>query len=461
MLPLFCILFAMLLASALLAASMKDKYSYIIALASSAAAIAIVSAMVIEGRYGNWPSYTFYTYISQFGISFSFALNAFSAMLSLMVSVVVFVSFIAELRSLSRGRVFLATMFELSSIALFTSTNLLVFYIFWDIGVASMFFMINSFGHALRHSAAMKFLVYSFAASMLLLFGILILYFSAPVHSFSISAISSSAIPVPMQELAFALLAIAFMIKAPIFPFHSWMPAAYAEASTSGSMLISSTLSKYGMYGMLLLFTMLPISSKFSIYIMAIAFISAFYGAVVMLRQADLKKAIAFMSMAELSILLIGISSATKEGIFGSAYGMFSHGFSVALLFLAAGAIESMYSTRNIKILGGVIRSSASTFYSFMVGVFASLGLPLTATFVADLFIFIGAYSAFGMVALVPLLAMVVIAGYAYYMISIFSSKEHIEHLSVIEANEKFGYAVLLACIFLFGIMPWIFTGMV
>ncbi len=451
----------MLFASVLIAAILGSKRSQILALASSSGAVALIAAMVIQGHYGAWPSYTFYAYLSQFGISFSFALNVFSAMLSLMVSIVVLVSFIAELHNLSKGKVFLILLFELSSIALFTSTNLLVFYISWDIGVAAMFFMINGFGHALRQSAAIKFLVYSFAASMLLLFGILVIYFSAPVHSFSIDAISSSMIPVPMQELAFVLLAIAFMIKAPIFPFHSWMPAAYAEASTSGSMLISSTLSKYGIYGMLLLFTMLPISSKFSIYIMVVALISAFYSAITMLRQLDLKRALAFMSMAELSIMLIGISSATKVGIFGSAYGMLSHGFSIALLFIAAGAIESIYSTRNIKILQGIIKSSASTFYSFMVGIFASLGLPLTASFIADLLIFIGAYSAFGMIALTPVLAMAIIAGYAYYIINIFSSKERMHNLSVMDRNNMLGYAVLLACIFVFGIMPWIFVGMI
>ncbi|MEM0106928.1 MAG: NADH-quinone oxidoreductase subunit M [Candidatus Micrarchaeaceae archaeon] len=463
MFPFIIAMFVILAFSLAIIAIFKDRFSYYIAAASSSIILILNAAIDIEAYTNGWPSLSAYLYLPFLSSNLTFTFNPTSAILVTMSSIVIFVSVIADIKNLQKkGMAFLVMLFEFATIGLFTSASLLSFYIFWDIGVAASFFMINNFGGPIRHKAAMKFLIYSFAASALLLFGILLIYFLPSVHTFNIGSIVATQIPDSVQTIIFAVLLSAFMIKASIFPLHSWMPDAYSEAPTSGSMLLAGILSKYGMYGILLLFIMLPISAKLSFYIMCIAFISTFYSAFVMIQQRDIKRMLGFMSMAELSFLLIGISSANPIGIFGGTFGLLSHGFSIALLFLVAGSMEYIFSSRNIAFLKGVIKSSVSTFYSFIIGIFASLGLPLTTAFVADLLVSIGAFKAFGFIALLPLLAFVLIAAYAYYVIEIISYTKSVNESNfLIGKTYKFGYAVLILCIFIFGLMPFIFTWMI
>ncbi len=455
-----------------LAASMAagKRASRPIALAGTLVVLALASYMlylsIMQGSASFSESLP-YPYMSVFGITFSFHAGVVQLALVIMAALVAFAAVLggnvqADNVKSSNS---LILLFELAAIGLFCSANLLVFYIFWDVGVVAGYFMIYSLGGALKKVAANTYLVYSIFASAVLLLGILMIYFYTPVHSFDISYIAANAasIPAPVQETIFTLLFIAFIIKMPIFPLHSWMPNAYAEASTQGSMLIGGVLSKFGAYGMLTLFLLLPISSHASPYVFGLATISAFYAAFVAMRQTDLKRLVAYSSMVESAIILAGISALNYFGTYGSVYLMLAHGLSISLLFLAVGAVHRLFGDTDMRMLHGIVKDATASAYTFLFGIFASTGVPLTAGFIADVLIFIGTIHTFGLVGAVPLLSIILLGAYMYYAVN----RSFLSTTTVSKARWHTGsaqlasYAVLITGILVFGVFPFLILSAV
>ncbi|MCL4411652.1 NADH-quinone oxidoreductase subunit M [Candidatus Marsarchaeota archaeon] len=460
MFPYLFVMLGTLLAGVLATLPFGKRASRGIAIAATLAVLIMVALMLITAlEYGAAFSGSL-PYISAFGISFSLQAGAVQLMLITMASIVAFAAVIGgnvEAENVKASNA-LVMLFELSAIGLFASANFFLFYIFWDIGVIAGFFMIYSLGGAMKRVAANAYLVYSIFASAMLLLGILLIYFYTPVHTFSISGIEAAAgsIPVALQELIFLPMFIAFIVKMPVFPLHSWMPNAYAEASTQGSMLLSGVLSKFGAYGMLVLFSMLPIASKVSGYVFALASISAFYAAFAAMHQSDIKRMVGYTSMLEGSIILAGISALNYFGTYGSAYLMLAHGLAVALLFLAAGSVQKLFGDTDMRSLRGIAKNAGPTAYTFLLGIFATTGMPLTATFIADVLIFIGAITAFGVLGIVPLLSIILVGAYMYYAVrrSFLSTATFTPSRWRIGASQNVAYAVLFSSIFIFGIVP-------
>ncbi|MGC8649036.1 MAG: complex I subunit 4 family protein [Candidatus Micrarchaeia archaeon] len=407
-------------------------------------------------------------YISILNIMLQFQLNAISVALIVMVSIVAFAAILAgNIEKInSKGKNALVLLFELSAIALFASANLFLFYIFWDVGVITLFFMLYLYGSANRKRAATKFFIYEFAASLLLLLAIIILYYSIQPHTFNINAIiqNASSIPKNTQELIFLLFFLAFVINMPIFPFHSWLPDAYTEASTQGSMLLSSTLAKFGGYGMLLLFLILPISHlpKLAFGIFILGLISVFYAAFTLMSQRDIKRVIAYSSIVEMGIILVGIASLNQLGIEGAAFAMFAHGLIISLMFLVAGSIGHIFLNRDIKLLSGIAKNTLSSAYTFMFGIFAIAGVPLTVGFIGDILIFSSAFSTYSIIGLLPLFALIILVGFLYYINSktVFNTGEYSKEINYIGIEQKAGYIFLITAIFVFGIMPFLILNL-
>ena len=427
------------------------------------AAYMVFEAITVSGFLGSTESLP---YIGQFGIYFSFTATQFGVVLVLLASIVSFAASVAVSTKFENTKNLypLILLFEFSAIGLFVSANLFLFYIFWDVGVAASYFLISAFGKGENKHAANTFLIYSISASAVLLFGIMLIYFYTPVHSFDISYIASHSfeIPVDIQGTIFTLFFLAFMVKMPIFPFHSWIANAYSEAPTQGSMLISGVLSKFGAYGMLLLFTIFSFSSEFAKYAFVTGAISAFYAAFVVMRQKDLKRIIAYSSMLESGIILVGISSLNVFGTAGALYLMLAHGLVVALMFAVIGGIEISYGSRNITMLKGIVRDSVGSAYSFLVGIFASTGIPLTAGFIADVLIFIGAIKTYGLYGAIPIFSIMLLGFYMYYAInkSFLSTKESSQSIAKLPRQMAFTYAIAMAAIFIFGIFPYLVTAL-
>jgi NADH-quinone oxidoreductase subunit M len=358
----------------------------------------------------------------------------------------------------------LIELFQISAIGLFSSANLFLFFIFWSIGVVSMFLMINALGSANRVHASINFIVYALFASALLFFGIMLAYFHTPLRSFDIQYIISNAslIDPVTQALIFLSLFIAFMVNMSIFPMHLWLPDAHAEASTQGSMLLSGIFTQFGAFGMLLLFMMLPISSKYAGFVAVLATVSAVYSALVLLSQHDMKRIVAYSTMVEMGIILLGISSSSSIGTYGALFMMFSQGLAAALMFLVVGTAKHIFGERDIRLLKGVVVDAGPTAYAFVAGALAMVGFPLTTGFIGYLLIFLGAVSAFGAYGAIALLAPLLMGAYMYFVInrSMLSAKGHSASVDLIGSAQYLGYALLLSFIVLFGVLPYILLSL-
>ncbi len=444
------------------------KHSARIATISAASGLVLAIAVIAAAALSGNPNISEnYGYIPSLSVGLNLRTNPASLVLLLMTSIVILVTASSGNIANDRERTasILLVLFQIGAFGLFLSGNFFIFFIFWDIGVIAPFFMINVLGSANRRTASYKFIIYEIFASALLLFGILLIYFYAPGHSLSISTLSStySVMPVGIQEAIFLLLFVAFMINVPLFPLHSWLPDAHTEASTQGSMVLSGVLTKFGGFGMLIIFTSMPIAHAYSVYIAVLAAFSAFYAAFLMMRQQDLKRIVAHTTIIEMSIIVFAIATLTNIGDAGAIYGMLAHGIAVAMMFLAAGAIEHVFHSRNIGFLKGISHNAKLTSWIFLAGIFAMTGVPLTAGFIADVLIFLGAISAFGAYGIIPLFSLIFMGAFMYFVInrSFFANKERTAAEDTTGAWSGVGYAVLLAALFLFGILPFILLGIV
>ena len=464
MIPFIGLMLLTLIVGTMATALLEEKYSKTISSIFSFIVMLLAFGMIIVASQLGVTAISeqYSSYISQLNIMFNFQITPISLALIVMASIVSFVTVLAgnverEMERLSNG---LVLLFEFAALGLFASANLIVFFIFWDIGVIVLFFMIYLLGSANRRRAAIKFLIYEIVASLFLFFAIMLIYFYTPVHSFDINFIiyNAASIPAGSQILIFACFFIAFLINMPVFPVHLWLPDAHTEASTQGSMLLSGILTKFGGYGMILAFTMIPISSSYSNIVALLAGFSAFYLSFVLMTQHDIKRVVAYTTIVEMSIILVGISTLNAFGIAGATFAMLAHGLTISMLFLAAGSIGHIFADRDIRSLRGIIKSSVSTAYTFLAGIFATTGVPLTAAFIGDILIFIGAVKAFSILGALPLAALILLGAFLYYLInkSVISTKETSRNVEYIGISQKVGYALLLFFIFLFGILPFI-----
>lgn len=446
-------------------AMMKNNFRFLPAISALAGLFVSIYAAVIYLHNGSVPIENF-AYIPYLNIPLSFNLSGISIVLLIMSSIVLLAASISgnperEHTKLSSTMIML---FQLASIGLFSANNLFVFFIFWDIGVISMFVMINVLGSANRRAASINFLIYEIFASSMLLLAIILLYTYTPTHTLQIGSIASlaSQIPPKIQLYIFILLFVAFMTNMPIFPMHFWLPDAHAEASTQGSMLLSGILTKFGGYGMFLLFLMMPIAREYAYIIAALAIFSSIWGALILIRQTDIKRIVAYSTIVEMAIILMAISSYSNIGEAGAVFGMLSHGLTVSLMFLAAGTIKYIFSERNTTRLRGILLSTPASTYAFIIAALSMIGFPLTTGFVTDILIFIGSFQSFGLYALIPLLSILIVGIFMYSLISksFLYVKESSEPSAYIGKKEALGYYIIAGAIILIGVVPLIIINL-
>ncbi len=400
-------------------------------------------------------------YITQLSLSFDLALNNLTTIL-LVMTAVLFVAvsivgyyFIREKEKLY-GTILLVS--EMSSLGIFLSGNFFLFYVFWEITEVMMFFIIFIYGGYNKRYASIKFIIYSITSSLLLLIAIMILYSSVPAHTFNISYLISNgaSIPFATQFAVMLLMLVSFMIKMPVFPFHSWLPDAHTEAPTTGSMLLAGILLKFGGYGLILMFLILPIASTYAVYMAAIFAFSAIYSAVVSMKQSNMKRLIAYTSITDMGIIGVGIAASSTIGFSGAAYAMMSHALAISILFLIAGTMDEVYGTLEIKKITGVMQRYPGIAYLFIAGAFATVGIPLTAGFIGDILIFIGSFSAFGVLGIIPVAGILIIAAALLWLIerSFLKSSEGPRVYRDIDERVAAGAVILLTALVILGIFP-------
>ncbi len=315
-------------------------------------------------------------------------------------------------------------MLESSILGVFCSLDLILFFLFWELELIPMFFLISVWGSGRKEYAAYKYLIYTLVGSAFMLSGILCVYFIT--HTFDMTALAGIKITssfIPLTALFF-LLIVGFAIKLPVFPLHTWLPDAHTNAPTAASVILAGALLKMGGYGMIrLCVSMLPqVAVQYAPFMLTLAVIGVIYGAAVTIRQTDLKRLIAYSSVSHMGYVLLGIFALDQVSLVGASLQMFSHGVITGLLFAMVGLVYDKTHTRDLNNLSGLARQMPIIVVVFSIAGLASLGLPGTAGFAAEFITFAGSFAStvvagMPVFTLIAVLGIVITSGYILWML--------------------------------------------
>jgi proton-translocating NADH-quinone oxidoreductase chain M len=450
------------------------KAAKYIALGFAAATLVLATLMLFGFNYGNFTAlnqYQFtedYTWISSLGIHWIVGVDGISVPMVWLSALLCFLAILFSWDVENRTREYMALMLvlEVGVMGVFMALDFFMFYVFWEIVLIPMFFLIAVWGGPRREYAAIKFFIYTHVASLVMLLAIFAMYFTAfPADSrtFSMIAIQgqNGIFTTAFQVVVFAALFFGFGVKMPVVPFHTWLPDAHVEAPTAGSVLLAGLLLKMGSYGIIRI--ALPIlpqgAQNLQWLLLFIAVLSILYGAFASLAQRDLKKMVAFSSISHMGMVLLGIATLSTIGITAAVFQMFAHGLITAVLFMVCGVVQHKTGTREIAKLGG-LATRLPWFATFMmVGFMASLGLPGLIGFAAEFSLFTSTWLTWNYLLIIPIASVAITA--AYYIWSMqrtlfgpLTDRIDTSHLHDVNWYETAPLAALCGLIILFGIYP-------
>jgi NADH-quinone oxidoreductase subunit M len=344
-------------------------------------------------------------WIAPLGIRFHLGIDGISLWLVLLTTFLMPVTLLSPqaigIRNI-RVREFVVAMLVLEAgmIGAFLALDLFVFYVFWELMLIPMYFIIGIWGGERRLYAAIKFVIYTLVGSLLMLVAILYLYgqwhAASGSYSFDYTNISHLQLPIVPQMLCFAAFALAFAIKVPIFPLHTWLPDAHVEAPTGGSVILAAVLLKFGTYGFIrFALPFFPLAAEAAAPLIAtLSVIGIVYGALMAYVQDDAKKLVAYSSVSHLGFVVLGILTLNPQGVQGALYQMLGHGIATGGLFLAVGLLYDRRHTRRLSDFGGLWKQMPIFAACFLVIVLASVGLPGLCGFVGEFLVLLGTFTA-------------------------------------------------------------------
>lgn len=312
----------------------------------------------------------------------------------------------------------LLLLLEVGMNGVFLALDFVLFYVFWELVLVPMYFLIGTWGGPRREHAALKFFLYTLFGSVFMLVGIIALYLSPAGGTFDITALVDAGLPASFQWWVFAAFFLGFAVKVPIFPLHTWLPDAHVEAPTAASVLLAGILLKMGTYGFIrVALPILPDAARaWSPIIATLAVISIVYGAAVAFAQKDLKKLVAYSSISHMGFVMLGIASGTPEGLAGAVAVMFSHGVVTGMLFFLVGMVYERTHTRMIDEVSGLSAQVPVAGGLLAFASFASLGLPGLSGFVGEFLSLLGAWKSDIPAGLVVVAAIGVLLAAAYML---------------------------------------------
>ncbi len=428
----------------------------------------LIISLVVFIKTGSKSGYSLmeeYEWAPNLGISLLFGVDGLSSPLILLTGIIGPLTVIFAWEEKERPGLFFSLLLVMQTAlyGVFVTLDYFVFYIFWEIVLIPMFFLIAIWGGDNRKYASIKFFIYTFTASVIMLVGFMALYFESGANSFSMIDIANSSrdFSEDFQIWVFAALFIGFAVKIPSFPWHTWLPDAHVQAPTAGSILLAGVMLKMGLYGLIrAALPALPLGAVYFVPVMVtLAIISILYGAALSLGQTDLKKLVAYSSVSHMGVALLGVATMTELGLAGAVFMMFAHGILSPAMFMIAGVLLHQVGTREIPKLGGLAKHQPKTAGIFVVIFMGSLGLPGMAVFVAELAVFIAFFQSHGYWLLLPIFGMVLTAGYHLWALqrAIFGTdSEEIEMGKIHEAPwyELYPMFTIILIAALFGIFP-------
>jgi NADH-quinone oxidoreductase subunit M len=342
-------------------------------------------------------------WIPSLGVEYFIGIDGLSVLLILLTTFLtplcVLISW-NEIKKKARQFFALLLILETGILGVFVSLDLFLFYLFWEVMLIPMYFLIGIWGGPNRIYAAVKFFLYTIAGSLLMLVAILFLFNThqslTGITSFNLFDLYQTQFPPNQEFLLFLAFFVAFAIKVPLFPFHTWLPDAHTEAPTAGSVILAGVLLKMGTYAMLrIAIPLFPgIAQQAAPVIIGLALIGIVYGALVAMVQPDVKKLVAYSSVSHLGFVILGMFVFNHQGLHGASIQMVNHGLSTGALFLLVGMIYERRHTRQISDFGGIAKQMPIYFFMFLIVLLSSIGLPLLNGFVGEYLVLLGAYQA-------------------------------------------------------------------
>ena len=408
-------------------------------------------------------------WIPSIGAQYLVGLDGISLLMVILTTLISFIATLCSWRSVTeRTRLYYAMLLllETAVLGVFLSLDLFLFYLFWDLVLIPMYFLIGIFGGEKRSYAAMKFFLYTLLGSVFMLLGFLALYFQYGseygTYTFELQKLLALHLPLNVEQWIFFALFLGFAVKIPMFPLHTWLPDAHTEAPTAGSVLLAALLLKMGTYGFLRF--SLPLLPKASTQhwivnlMVVLSLIGIIYGAFVCLTQRDWKRLVAYSSISHLGFCTLGIFALNANGLVGSVIQQVNHGITTGLLFLLVGFIYERRHTREISEYGGVAQSMPFYATVFAITAFASAGLPLLNGFIGEFTILSGAFQVNRWWAVVGVFGIILAAAYLLWLFqrTMLGPIKHDENRSLPDlfARERFIVYPLVFLVFAIGLYP-------
>ncbi len=414
-----------------------------------------------------------YEWIKYIGASFSVSLDGVGRLLTFLTAVSFPIIITATYKNeYKNSNIFygLLLLTQAGLMGVFLATDALVFYFFWELALIPVYFLCSRWGGEKRIAATFKFFIYTFTGSLLMLIGIIYMYLhTAPVHdkagtlisehSFSIYYFYAVQLSAEQQNWLFWLFFIAFAIKMPVFPFHTWQPDTYEQSPTAVTMVLSGVMVKMGLLGVIRwLLPMFPQAVvKFDTVVIALSVIGIVYASLLAIRQDDLKRLVAYSSIAHIGLMCAAIFTTKQIGLEGVMIQMFNHGINIMGLWIVIELIEKQLGVRKISALAGVAHKAPVLTIMLVVIAFANIALPLTNAFVGEFMMFSGLFQFNIWFAAAALVSIILAAVYTLNMIQkVFYGKANPLTVSIkeISLNEKIALGIIVVAIFLTGIYP-------
>jgi len=366
-----------------------------------------------------------FDWVKHVGISYAVGVDGISVLLigmTTLLSVLAILGSWTSVRSRVREYMVAMLLLETGMIGVFCALDLFLFYVFWEAMLIPMYLLIGVWGGERRVYAAIKFVLFTLAGSLLMLVAIIYLYFQHGLatghYTFDLLVLHDYAVAVDAQYWLFLAFFLSFAIKVPLFPLHTWLPDAHVEAPTAGSVILAGVLLKMGTYGILrFCMPLFPSATAyFTPTIMVLSVIGIVYGALVAMVQTDIKKLVAYSSVSHLGFVVLGMFALNEEGMQGSILQMVNHGISTGALFLMVGMIYERRHTREIDAFGGLAKVIPGFSVVFMFATLSSIGLPGLNGFVGEFLILLGAFSASPILGVMATSGVVLAAIYMLWM---------------------------------------------
>ena len=441
-----------------------------IALGSSLVTLVVSLLMLTKYKFGvtGFQLVSSHSWFKFFNINFAVGIDGLALVLILLTTVLVPIVVVGGWNESEGGRWSVKTFYllilvlESFMIGVFAATDVFLFYVIFEAMLIPVYFLIGGYGRGDRAAAALKFLLYSLFGGLLMLaavIGIFMISANQGAASFDVTALSHIKINHTSQNWLFLGFFIAFAIKAPLFPFHTWLPGAARSATPGTSILVLGVLDKVGTYGMIrFCLTLFPEATKtFAPYIIVLSLLSIIYGAFLAIGQKDLNSLIAFNSISHFGFIVLGIFALTSQGITGASLYMVNHGFSTAALFLVGGWMIERRKSTQIEDFGGLQRITPVMAWLFFIAGMSALALPGLSSFVSEFLVLVGTFTRYPAAAVIGTLGIVLAALYVLLLVqrSLHGPlKAGNEETHDLVLREKIAIAPVIAALVLLGFYP-------